>query len=228
MTQPRSPLFWILIVLGSGVAACCLLSAGVMALGALAGDADEASTSAAPSTGSTGGGGEYLIAVEVARGSSMTQSLPGGRWIAQYGSTVDNVVARSGTTAWVQTNASGSLYEFVFDDDGSYALNWVSSITMYGQRSRSNCTEKGTWELSGTALTLTPESQVAVYSNATTSQEKEDEDLHPRQYEVLDLTLETVGETKQQLPGLSMIGPEPAWDTGSSDHHSFTLQRLTD
>lgn len=228
---PRSPLFWILIALGCGAAACCLLSVGVMALGAMVSDDDELIASAPPSTGAPGGGGEYLVAVEISRGGSMTQPLPGGRWIAQYGSTVDNVVARSGTTAWVQTNASGSLYELVFDDDGRYALNWVSSITLYGQRSQSRCTEKGTWSLSGTQLTLTPESQVATYSNSNSSQEKEDEDLRERTYEVRDLTLETLetaGEVKRQLPGLSMIGPEPAWDTGSGDRHAFTLQRLTD
>lgn len=223
--KPRSPFFWIAIVAGVTFAGCCFFSAGLLALGALA---DEPAGAVSTTTTPTPSGGKWLVATEVARSGALNQSLTGGRWIAQYGSSVDTVVARSGTTAWVQSNTSGSLYELVFDDDGNYAVNWVSSITMYGATSRSHCTEKGTWSLSGTQLTLQPESQEAVYSNASGSQEKSDMDIRERVYQVVDLTLETLDAPKQQVAGLSMIGPEPSWDTASGDRWAFTLQRLSE
>lgn len=219
-TQPRGPLFWILVVGGVGVASCCLMTSGVMALGAFADDAPSSSTSGPE-------GNEWLVAGEIARGAAMTQPLSGGRWVAQYGSIVNNVVGRAGNFEWVQTNSSGSLYELNFDDDGSYVWNWVSAITMYGQKSQSHCTEKGQWELNGTQLVLTPESQAAEYSNSSGSQQKEDENLAERRYTVLDLTLETLVDPKQQLPALMMIGPKAVWDTNSSDQLSLTLQRLS-
>ncbi len=209
------------MIAGGVVASCCLFSMGVVVLGALSPDAP-ATASAAPTPSS----GEWLVAGEIARGEAMNQALPGGRWVAQYGSIVNNVVARAGNTQWVQTNSSGSLYQLSFDDDGSYVFNWVSAITMYGQKSESHCTEKGTWTLDGTQLTLQPQSQVAVYSNQTGSQEKTDSDLRERRFGVLDLTLETLGEPKQQLPGLLMFGPKAEWDTNSSDQLKLTLQRL--
>ena len=126
---------------GIGVAGCCFMSAAVMALGAFADDTE--------STPNAGGGGEWLVAGEIARGTTLTQSLSGGRWVAQYGSIVNSVVGRAGNTEWVQTNSSGSLYEFIFDDDGTYVLNWVSSVTLQGMKSSSHSTEKGSWSLSG-------------------------------------------------------------------------------
>ena len=221
MSTPRGPLFWTLVIAGGAVASCCLFSMGVVALGAVTSD-----TPATASPASAPSGGEWVVAGEVARGEAMNQALPGGRWVAQYGSIVNNVVARAGNTQWVQTNSSGSLYEFSFDDDGSYVFNWVSAITMYGQKSESHCTEKGTWMLSGTQLTLQPESQVAVYSNQSGSQEKTDTDLRERRFGVLDLTLETLSEPKRQLPGLLMWGPKADWDTNPSDQLKLTLQRL--
>lgn len=209
------------MVTGGLVASCCLFSMAVVALGALTPDAP-----ASASVGPAPAAAEWLVAGEVARGEAMNQGLPGGRWVAQYGSIVNNVVARAGNTQWVQTNSSGSLYELSFDDDGSYVFNWVSAITMYGQKSESHCTEKGTWTLAGTELTLQPESQVAVYSNQTGSQEKTDSDLRERRFGVLDLTLETLSDPKRQLPGLLMWGPKADWDTNPSDQLKLTLQRL--
>ena len=216
------PLYWILLAVGVGVGGCCLFSVALLGLGAVADD----SPSATASTAAASEGGSWKVAVEIGRGASITQSLPGDRWVAQYGSNVDLVVGRSGTTQWVQTNTSGSLYELVFDDDGTYVWNWVSAVTMYGQRSSSRCTERGTWSLSGTQLTLQPDSQAAAYSNSSGTQDKEDQDLRERRYEVLDLTMETLDDPKERFPGMAMRGPKAAWDTGTGDDVTLTLQRV--
>jgi hypothetical protein len=102
---------------------------------------------------------------------------------------------------------------------------------MFGVKNSSFCTEKGSWELEGTRLTLTPETQRAEYSNSSGTQEKDDEDLRPRAYELVDLTLETLpseGVAPRRFGGLSMQGPKAAWDTTASDGLSLTLQRLED
>lgn len=225
--QPRGPLFWILVVGGVALTSCCLMTGLVMTLGVLASEPEPAAanTGGAPSTASAADGDQFLIAGEIARGTSLTIPLEGGRWMDQFGSQVQNVVGRTGAYQWVQTNTSGSLYELLFDDDGSYVWNWVSKLSMNGMRYESHCAEKGAWELSGTQLTLKPESQKCVYSNNSDSQEKEDDDLSERSYQVFDLTLETLDEPKQQLPGVFMSGPRPKWDTGSGQL-TMKLQRL--
>lgn len=84
----------------------------------------------------------------------------------------------------------------------------------------SHCTERGTWSLDGAQLTLQPTSQAAEYSNQSGSQQKEDQDLGARRYELVDVTLESLeraGLPKQRLPGGVMSGPLAAWDTGSGD-----------
>lgn len=220
----RKPIFWILLVLGVSVGGCCLFSVAILGLGAMADDSRAAATATAP----TSTAGKWRGALEVGRGASFTQSLPGDRWVAQYGSNVDNVVARAGNTQWVQTNTSGSLYEFVFDDDGTYVLNWVSGLTMNGMHYNSHCTERGSWSLSGTQLTLQPDSQAAAYSNDNSTQDKTDQDLPARRYEVLDLTMETMEVPKERFPGVLMSGPKAAWDTGSGGDVKLTLQRLAD
>jgi hypothetical protein len=228
-SKPRGPLFWILVATGVSVAGCCFLSVAVLGLGALAGDTPTGSGGAAATSGSGPGGGTWQTAVEVARGTTLSQSLPGGRWVAQYGSNVDTVVARAGATAWVQTNSSGSLYELTFDEDRAYTWRWVSAVTMYGDRYASNSTEKGTWTLSGTQLTLQPESQTAEYSNKSGTQEKTDQDLGARRYEVLDLTMETLenaGVPRQRFPAVVVTGPKAAWDTASGSGVALTMQRL--
>ncbi|HEY0883501.1 MAG TPA: hypothetical protein VGD87_18340 [Archangium sp.] len=217
----KKPWFWIVLLVALSVGGCCVFSVLVVGLGAMTDDAPAAKAS--PSSGA------YVLAVEVARGTTLTEPLVGGRWVAQYGSLVDHVVSRVGSTAWVQTNSSGSLYELVFVDDGTYEWTWSGAVTMYGSRSQSFCKETGTWSLDGTRLTLTPESQRAQYSNASGSQEKEDEDLRPRAFDVVDLTLETLPSDSapvRRFGGLSMRGPKAAWDTGPSDVLSLTLQRL--
>ena len=214
----RKPIFWILLVLGVSVAGCCLFTVAILGLGAVA-------ESEGPSTPASSGA-KWKIAVEVARGGSLTQALPGGRWVAQYGSNVDTVVARAGTTQWVQTNTSGSIYELVFDEDGTYAWNWAAGLTMYGQRSSSSATEKGSWSVSGTQLTLQPESQSAQYTNSSGTQDKTNQDLSERSYQVLDLTMETLDAPQERFPAVIMSGPKPAWNTDSGDQVKLTLQRL--
>jgi len=220
--KARSPVFWILVVLGVGASGCCLFSLAILGLGAMADDSPAAAVS-----GSTAGGGQWLIAVEVARGASLSQPLPGGRWVAQYGSNVDHVVARAGSTAWVQTNTSGSIYELTFDDDGTYTWAWSSGLTMNGARFEANCTERGTWSVAGPQLTLQPSSQSAEYSNSSGTQTKTDQDLRARSYEVLDLTLETLDAPKQRFAGMKMSGPKPAWSTDSGNSLAMTMQRLS-
>lgn len=223
----RKPLFWILLVLGVSVGGCCLLSVAILGLGALSDDSSPSATTGATANRSDpGAGGEWKVAVEIARGGSLTQSLPGDRWVAQYGSNVELVVGRSGVTQWVQTNTSGSIYDLAFDDDGTYVWNWAAAVTMYGQRYASHGVEKGSWSLSGTQLALQPESQSAVYTNNSGTQEKADQDLNARRYQLLSLTMETLDDPKERFPGVLMSGPKAAWDTSSSDQLTLTLQRV--
>lgn len=165
----------------------------------------------------------------VERGTSFSQALPGGRWVSMSGSNVDHVVARAGSTQWVQTNTSGSIHQLTFDDDGTYAWLWSAGLTMNGARFESNCTEKGSWTLSGTQLTLQPDSQAAEYTNSSGTQEKNDPDLGARRYELLDVTMDTMESNaaeRQRFSATTMTGPKAAWDTGSGGV-SMTLQRLT-
>lgn len=99
-----------------------------------------------------------------------------------------------------------------------------------GWRRARGCTEKGSWTLSGTQLTLQPDSQAAEYSNSSGTQEKTDQDLSARRYEVLDLTLETMETNvaeRQRFPAMTVNGPKPPWDTGSGSSLSTTMQRLS-
>jgi hypothetical protein len=218
--KARSPVFWILVVLGVGASGCCLFSLAILGLGAMADDAPAATTTA------SSGGGQWQLAVEVERATSLSQALPGGRWVAQYGSNVDHVVARAGSTAWVQTNTSGSIYELTFDDDGSYTWAWSAGLTMNGARFTSSCSEQGTWSVTNRQLTLQPSSQSAEYSNSSGTQTKTDQNLSARSYEVVDLTLELIDGSKQRIPGLRVAGPKPAWSTDSGDFLTMTMQRL--
>lgn len=216
----RGPLFWVLALGGGGLATCCLLSVVVVGLGATDGD-----------TPGPAAAGErpWVPAGEVARGASLTQQLAGGRWVYQSGGSVDTVVARAGATQWVQSNSSGTLYAFSFDSDGTYGFEWASAVTLYGGTSRSSCLEKGDWSLAGNALTLQPRSQSALYvSTAGLKQEKEDEDLTARVYQVVDIELEGIvaaGAPPGRFPGIELKGPGAKFDI-SREVYELDLQRL--
>lgn len=221
----RGPLFWVLVLGGGGLVACCLFTMlGVAAMSVVGEgmDLDQPSASA-------GGGGTWIPAGEVARSTTLTQQLAGGRWVYQSGGSVDTVVARSGATAWVQSNSSGSLYAFAFDGDGTYTFEWASAVTLYGGTSRSSCVEKGDWSLDGPRLTLEPQSQRARYvSNAGLSQDKEDEDLSARTYEVVDIELDGIvpaGAPPGRFPGIELKGPGAKFDI-SRQYYELDLQRL--
>jgi hypothetical protein len=223
--QPRGPLFWILVVSGVVMTSCCLMTGLLMTLGVLASEPENTGTTR-PSTGTTtAANNDFLIAGEVARGTSLTIALPGGAWMEQFGGVVENVVGRSGSYALIQTDSSGSLYELTFDDDGSYVLHWASKLNTQYAKGSSHCEERGAWELEGTQLTLKPASQRCEYSNYGVAQKEEDKDLSERSYTVVDLTLETLNEPKRQFPGVLMSGPRAKWDTGSGGL-TLKLQRL--
>ena len=215
--------FWVLVVGGGSVAACCLLSALVLAVGAVFADD-------VPGDGPTAGTGKpWVPAGEVGRSATLTQPLVGGRWLYQSGGSVDTVVARSGATEWVQTNSSGSLYAFTFDADGTYSFEWASAVTLYGGTSRSSCVEKGEWTLTGTELRLEPSSQRARYvTNVGLAQDKEDEDLSPRTYQVVDIELEGIvpaGAPPGRFPGIELSGRGAKFDV-SRELYELDLQRL--
>lgn len=217
----RSPLLWILIALGGVTGLCCVGSMGVVALGALS--AEEAASQPPPSSG----GAEWIPSQEIARGNGMTQQLVGGRWLYQTGSGLETVVARFTQSALVEVSSSGELNELSFDDDGTYSWNWVNSSNFQGTH-RSAATERGNWVLEGSTLTLTPDSQKALYVANTQSQEKEDLDLTARSYSLTDLTLETVpntGAPMKQIPGIELTGPCGPWDLQKGSR-SLDLQRL--
>ncbi len=218
----RTPLFWILIALSGVTALCCVGTMGVVALGAIT--ADEM---AAPSPPSSAGGGEWIPSLRFARGTGMTQELVGGRWLSQSGSGLETVVARFTQSALVAVSSTGELNELRFDDDGTYSWNWVNSSNFQGTH-RSAATERGTWVLEGSTLTLTADSQKALYTANTQSQEKEDLDLAPRSYQLIDLTLETApntGAPLKQFPGIEFTGPCAPWDLQKGTR-SLDLQRL--
>ena len=94
--------------------------------------------------------------------------------------------------------------------------------------SRSSAEERGSWALEGSTLTLTPESQQARYTAQTQTQDKEDIDLAPRTYQVVDITLETVKQTgapERRFPGVELKGPPGPWDL-TKNTISLDLQRL--
>ncbi len=197
----------------------------LLGLGMFAEDDPQATTATVePSTGDS----RWIAAGEIARSATVTQPLPGGRWLYQYGSSVDVVQGRSGNMAMVQNNSSGGLYEFTFQGDGSYQLAWMHRTVMYGQPSQSRADERGTWELEGTTLTLQPESQRATYTNGGGEEQvKEDVDLGARRYQVVDITLETVehtGSPMKRWPGIEISGPGPKWSF--DERISVDLQRL--
>lgn len=226
--QPRSRLFWVLVAAGVAVSSCCLLTGAVMMLGAFAGEAEPATAAGSQGTSvgaATAESTYFAINDTISRGTTMSRPLPGGTWVAQNGAIVDYVVGRSGNFAWVNTSSSGSINELTFDDDGTYVWDWASSVALNGNRSQGHAIERGSWVLSGTQLTLTPESQKALYSLMGLKEEKTDEDLGVRQYAAVDLTLQT--PDKRQLQAVWLRGPRAKWDTGSGEL-SLELQRLTE
>lgn len=217
-----TPLMWALVIGGLSVGGCCLFTvfgAGVM----LAFGGTGADLAPVPSTGRS-----WKPAGEVSRGTSVTRALE-GRWLYQSGGSVDSVVARSGATAWVQTNSSGTLYDFTFEPEGDFTFQWASAVTLFGGTSRSSCVEKGSWSLSGSLLTLEPSSQRCTYvSNTGLSQDKEDVDLSARQYELTDIEFETIvttGAALERFSGLELRGPAAKWDV-SREQLELDLQPL--
>ena len=220
-------MFWILLVLGGVIALCCLGTMGLVVLGAIAADPVAASPTTTP-TGTAGGGGDWVPSGEVARGAGLTQQLVGGRWVAQSGGRVEIVKVQFANSALVDTNTNGVLHELTFDDDGRYQWQWVHATRVQTMHSRSSAEERGSWSLDGSTLTLTPESQQARYTAQTQTQDKEDIDLSPRSYQIVDITLETVRQTgapEQRFPGVELRGPPGPWDL-AHDTISLDLQRL--
>lgn len=219
-------MFWVLVLGGGALAACCLVS--VLGL-AVASVADDGAGPGASGSGGSRPARAWIPAGEVARSAGLTQELTGGRWVYQSGGAVDTVVARAGATEWVQTNTSGTLYAFTFESDGTYTFEWASAVTLYGGTSRSSCVETGDWSQSGTQLTLEPKSQRATYvSTVGLSQDKVDEDLSPRTYQVVDLELEGItaaGAPPGRFPGIELSGPGAKFDI-SRERYELDLQRL--
>ena len=219
----RSPVFWIILVLAGSCAFCTVSLMAVTALGALTSD----STATSP-TASTGAGGDWIPAGEIARGAGFTQQLAGGHWVIQQGGRVEIVKVQFANSALVDTNTNGIIHDLRFDDDGTYEWNWAQATHVQTMSSRSSATEKGSWSVDGSALTLTPYSQHAVYSNPSQSQEKDDLELSPRTYQLIDITLETVehtGAAMKRFPGVELSGSPGPWDL-THDRITLDLQRL--
>jgi hypothetical protein len=221
----RSPWFWVAIVGGAVVGLCALCSAGTLVFGLLA--PSEAGSSS-PGGATAGEPGAQWLPVSVsAEGTGLQTSLEGGRWVYQSGAAVDQVVARSGDTAWVKTSSSGAVHSLSFDGS-SYEWRWVNQTVLGSVTSRSEVIERGDFALEGGALTLTPSSQRATYSANEQTQTKEDVDLAPRRYQLVDAQLTTVehtGAPQRAFGGLVLRGPHPSWDF-SSGAMTVPLQRL--
>lgn len=233
MTPPaptgRSAFFWIAVVAGGGCALCGLSTVGLMALGLVADDEPGAAPAPAAAAGSGSGSSEWVPTGEVGRSAGLTRPLPGGRWLYQYGSGFDTVIAKSGNMALLRANSSGGLYEFTFDEGGTYHLAWRHSTSLNGINTLSSVDERGEWTLAGTTLTLAPDSQRLHYANNQATQDEEDKDLSARVYQVVDVELEVVehtGAAMRRLPGLEVRGPPATWDLNGSQR-DLDLQRLT-
>ena len=217
----RSPVFWILLVLAGSCAFCTVSLMAVTALGAL-------TSSSTPAPTASTGSGEWIPAGEIARGTGFTQQLAGGRWVIQQGGRVEIVKVQFANSALVDTNTNGLIHELRFDDDGTYEWSWAQATRVQTMSSHSSATEKGAWVVDGSALTLTPDSQHAVYSNTSQSQEKDDIELSARTYQLVDITLETVehtGAAMKRFAGVELSGPPGPWDL-THDPIRLDLQRL--
>ena len=180
---------------------------------------------AAAATGSS----EWVPAGEIGRSAGLSQPLPGGRWLYQYGSGFDSVIAKSGNMALLRTNQSGGLYEFTFEEGGTYRLAWRHTTSLNMINTLSSVDERGDWTLEGTKLTLAPESQRLHYANNQATQDEEDKDLSARAYQVVDIELEVVehtGAAMRRFPGVELRGPPAAWDLTKSQL-DLDLQRLS-
>jgi hypothetical protein len=231
MTAPvakRSPWFWILVVGGGACALCSAGTVGLLALGVLAGDDTPTRASSSAPAAATGGGGEWLPMAEVSRSDGLSRALPGGRWVYLSGASIDRQVIDYGASALVETSTTGTRHVLTFDEDGTYRWDWAHASN-YMYHSASWGFEKGDWSLEGTTLTLKPSSQQVTFTANDQREEKEDVDLTPRRYRVVDIELETVaaaGAAPAHRPGVELSGPKLPFSVDSPDAISWDLQRL--
>lgn len=226
MNQPaksRGALFWVLLAAGAMTALCCLSGAVLLGVGFLVPEQFADPGGNVPVVG----GGQWLPAGEVGRSNQLTQPLV-GRWVAQYGASLDTIISRSGDWATIRNDVSGTVYELELESGGDYTFQYGSQVTLMGRTSRSMVIEKGQYELDGTTLTLTPDSQKCSYENNGLRQDQPDKDLAVRRYQVVDIDLETItqaGAPPMRFRGVELSGPAAKWDV-SKEQYELDLQRL--
>lgn len=206
---------------------CCIGSVVLFGLDSFTSESD--SPASGPTlTASADAADRWVIAYEVGRAKDVTQALPGGAWVALFGTEMnvrDRAAIRSGD---MERNNQSEFYEYVFDEDGSYALTHVTRSVMGFIATGVEMDETGGWSLSGTTLTLTPEHQVVNDFIQANNRPRDGDDLQVRRYQIVDVALEPrdhrMVATGPKFLGLSISGPTPFGD----DRNPFvlTLQRV--
>jgi hypothetical protein len=220
--RKRGTGFWLLIVGGAGVG-CVLLVGGLIFAGAV-GILGLTASGGAPGSGSS-------PAAESATSSATSAATPTGSsgpddFLYRGANGLDYVADSHVAAEGVQVTLAGEWRDdhrnivLRLRDDGRYDLSSgggvlvgekISSSVAYG----SGSAERGTWQLAGSVLTLTPEAvelsgSVGTRQVETTSGKGD----APRHWNVAGVTIQYTrvnDTTVRERPGLHISGPSPSW-----------------
>ncbi len=211
-----------LIILGAlSVGGCCVLGSGLLALGLLAPDGEQAQSAEAAAAPPVAGVGDYIIwgsATPVAEG--FAESLV-GNWAMMDGATsIESLETISEDVIRVRNNRSGELWHFIFGADSTYAFRYV--IT-YNRRALISV-ERGEWSSDGAQLTLAP----ASCTEKTASETTDCLEPAPRTYALTTVRMEELMPNDTQgasWTGVALAGPTPKFAAGANQA-SLRLMRV--
>ena len=195
---------------------CCLMTAGLMAVGLLTSDDTiSASPSPGPSTTTPPAGGNASLGGYLIYGTStpiadgFADSLE-GNWMLIDGAAVESIEEIHSDHVVVRSRRSGELWHFTFESDGSYTYRYV--IT--GSLGAVIWVEKGQWTSDGASLTLTPESCFSKAPGERT------ECLEPavRTYTLTTVQMEELTPNERKgatWKGVRFTGPFPSYSQGA-------------
>jgi hypothetical protein len=228
--RKRGAGFWLLVVGGTGVG-CVLLVGGLVFFGAL-GVLGLAASGDSPSPGASSGAntGASSSADSAASSSTSAGNPPASSgpddFLYHSANGLDYVADSHVSAEGVAVTLAGEWRDdhrnivLRLRDDGRYDLasgggvlvgEKISSSVAYG----SGSAERGTWQLVGSTLTLTPEGveqsgSVGLRQLEATTKAGDG----PRQWNVVGVTVQytrVADGTVRERPGLHITGPSPSW-----------------